>query len=286
MFKRYWIVAFFLGLSATQLHAQEQIQGSHGESRDNNEKAEAPTFGFPVKIIEDYEASRARESREAESNQREKDDLIAQQRMADATVAMDKATQSMKNASWWSFGAVAVGTVLLIWTLWLTRKANAAAMAGVVVTQEVGRKQLRAYLFPASVKVDTSNPELVADIEIHNFGHTPAKDAVIWCHTWIDEYPLGGDLIEPTHESAEEFSRADMPPRYSYHFKQPHGAPLGFHSITEIEKKRAAFYVYGRATYTDIFGEYRFSNFLFFYNGNISNWDGRVMPYRNGNDSN
>ena len=98
-----------------------------------------------------------------------------------ATEAINRATQRMAKYAFWSTVFVGVGTVLLIWTLWLTRQANKAARDAVSVTREIGKKQLRAYL------VLESMPEWVGGFSGHplggvnlgmrisNRGQTPAK---------------------------------------------------------------------------------------------------------------
>jgi hypothetical protein len=117
MFKCGKIIAVALGLIAASLQAQEQANGTQPAEQQSSQQAETFEPSIPVRIIESEESSRSREIRERESDQREEDDLIAQQRMADATEAMNEATQSMKRAAWLSTFFVAVGTGLLVWTL-------------------------------------------------------------------------------------------------------------------------------------------------------------------------
>ena len=113
-----------------------------------------------------------------------------------ATQAMNEATQSMKRAAWWSFFAVALGTVLLIWTLSLTRQANRAAQAAVDVTREIGEAQTRPYLGfnVVSGEVQVGKP-LKFHVEITNHGSSPAFEVAVASNavirrsnwTWDDE---------------------------------------------------------------------------------------------------
>lgn len=134
---RSWCLAVALGLAATSLQAQEQA-GRPGYPPPIQQEAPEP-YGFPVRIIEDKEASEAAQRREDEAAEREKQDLVAQQ-------SMDAAAHSAKFAAWASAFFVAIGTGLLVWTLSLTRQANRSAQEAVVVTREIGEAQVRAYL--------------------------------------------------------------------------------------------------------------------------------------------
>lgn len=176
MFKRDWLFAVVLGLIAASLQAQEQANRAQPAEQQSGQQAKAFEPSIPVRIIESEESARARESRERESNQREKDDLIAQQRMADATEAMNDATQSMKNAAWWSFGAVALGTALLVYTLLLTREANKSAREAVEVTRKIGQAQVRAYISVVSIHGQPipNHSGTRFTVRIRNTGASPA----------------------------------------------------------------------------------------------------------------
>lgn len=176
---RSWLYVFALGISLSgSLQAQQQTQPTQDGAKQQESLSEGRLIGIPVRIVEGQKATEARESSEREGTQREKDDLVAQQRMADATEAMNDATQSMKNAAWLSFFAVALGTGLLIWTLLITRQANSAARGAVDVTRTIGEAQVRAYLSiqHISIAVKISNGLAVWSITTHakNNGQSPA----------------------------------------------------------------------------------------------------------------
>ncbi len=144
----YWYVILALGLNVACGLGQAQEQTDGGESAAPTQEQPPPSLPlpFPVEIVEDYESAEARKRREAEAVQREKDDLVAQQGMNSATQAMNDATQKTAFYSLLSTLLVAIGTALLIWTLFLTRQANKAARDAVVITQKVGERQVRAYV--------------------------------------------------------------------------------------------------------------------------------------------
>ena len=120
---RAWLFAVAIGINFTvSVKAQDQAQGADDPATTQSQPSDHNPVGIPVRIIGDSITTDARDARERQSKNREEDDLIAQERMADATEAMNKGTQSIKRAAWWSFSAVPVGNGLLIYTLLLTRK--------------------------------------------------------------------------------------------------------------------------------------------------------------------
>lgn len=185
MFTSRWIIAATLGLALAGLaQAQDQNTESNQSAAEQGEQAQELPTPFPVIIIESDEAAGAREREESERTQREEDDLIAQQGMNEATRAMNEATQSMKWSSWVSTGLVGLGTVLLIWTLWLTRSANKAARSSVDVTRDMMAKQMRAYIaidfgfWPEGKEnffVFSGNNVRVS-MPVKNFGQTPSTE--------------------------------------------------------------------------------------------------------------
>lgn len=215
MFRGFGIAVVALGLASASAQAQEQTPESKNHPANQQTQPLTPELPspLPVAVIEGEEAAEARERREREASQREKDDLIAQQRMADATEAMNKATQSIKWAAWFSFGAVLAGTCLLIWTLLLTRSANAAAQAAVYVTREMGIAQARAYLHVSAAEVRyvgsfgaehklKITPAFDVVFFIENAGNTPAQ--------WF-EFGARSQVLERLEEGGVEISTVEAP---------------------------------------------------------------------------
>ena len=97
-----------------------------------------------------------------------------------ATKAMNDATQSMAASSYWSTVIVGIGTVLLLWTLFETRKATVAARTAVEVTRGIGQAQIRAYLSVAPEDIPRLGELGEIDavpfrISIENNGSSPAR---------------------------------------------------------------------------------------------------------------
>lgn len=169
-----FFAAGLAGLALGQAQGEAQSPGNPAAVQQQPSGAARPPI--PVEIIERPEAAKARESSEAESAQREKDDLLAQQGMNTATQAMNDATQRMALYALFSTGLVALGTGLLFWTLMLTRQANQAARCAVKVTREMGQRQTRAYLNISEIYLknfEVGTP-LAAVFTIINSGQSPA----------------------------------------------------------------------------------------------------------------
>lgn len=213
MFRSRWIIAVAFGIAIAGLvQAQEQAQHAGEDAATQSQPPEPNPIGIPVRIIEDNVSTDARERSEGEASEREKDDLIAQERMADATEAMNEATQSMKRASWVSAGLVGFGTLLLVWTLGLTRQANRAAQGAVNATKEIGEAQVRSYLFCKSAKFKRTKDDFTAIVEIGNAGQSPATDISITGN--LTTQMVGGFPSMPrVHAwSRSEDSIASLPP--------------------------------------------------------------------------
>jgi hypothetical protein len=134
--KRAWGYVAALGLTLASVgQAQEQADpAENGASAEQSPSNPSP-FAIPVQIIESQESAEARERAEAEAAQREKDDLIAQQGMNEATQAMNEATQRMAFYALLATVLTSLGTGLLVWTLIETRRANKIAHIAYTVDQ-------------------------------------------------------------------------------------------------------------------------------------------------------
>ena len=199
---RYIAIAIGLVLLASLGQAQEQTDSAEGQTAQYQQPAQTLPIPLPVEIIEDEASADARRNKEKESQQREIDDLIAQQGMNSATQAINEATQDMRDYAFYSTLFVAAGTFLLIVTLGLTWMANRAAVKAVEVTREIGEAQTRAYVNVSSIRTvpifDSSGKlEAFSFIPIiKNKGQTPAK--ILKSMTCQTNYPVDEDRFIST----------------------------------------------------------------------------------------
>lgn len=265
----YRLAVVALGLAASAALGQTQEQTEEAQRQTEQQQAPAQPFPlpFPVEVVEDQTEAEARNRREAEADQREIDDLRAQQGMNEATQAMNDATQRMAVYSLYSTGLIFVGTVALIATLYLTNKT-------IVVTRQVGQQQTRAYVYPSFIGFfdaeEIGVEGLPADwatvaIHIKNYGQSPAKQAraVMSREVWNFPPPQKDRKPLPLPDFAED--RSDMPPGNESENR------LDF-TLSEAERERiedgiSALYVFGRVEYLDTFNDPHFTNFLLYSTG-------------------
>jgi len=179
---RSWLLVITLGLTLTTSgQAQEEAQSGQREANSEGQQPYEPPLPFPIEIIESPAETEARDSRESEARQREIADLAAQEGMNAATQAMNGATQRMAEYAFWSTVFVAIGTVFLFATIWLTWRA-------VGDTREIGQKQARAYLvlqfgdveFNVLDNKDGSNLGVKIGVSLTNSGSTPGYSPIIY----------------------------------------------------------------------------------------------------------
>ena len=192
MLKRHGFFILALGLILAPLlgQAQQQDEDAQGAPTEQQDSPQILPLPLPVEIIESDAAADARQREEHEAEERQIRDLAAQEGVNVATQAMNDATQRMAQYAFWSTVIVGVGTVLLFWTLWETRKANRSTREAVDVTRDVGQAQVRAYLYCKSARYRLSKDALTAEIEIANAGQSPATNVVV--HAELTCYSVVG----------------------------------------------------------------------------------------------
>lgn len=180
-------------------------QGNGQEPEQNGDSPatveEKPVSDDPISVIVVPDAAEAEASkrREEEGAQIQKRDLAAQQRMADATVAMNRATWYIMWAAWVSAAIGAGGLTALVWTFIEQRKLF-RDQERAVLEVEKGAFWPRMY---------HGSPHMHFDILLRNTGRTHARNVRIEGKTrWhpgdklIDEAefivePDGEIIIEP-----------------------------------------------------------------------------------------
>lgn len=237
---RAWLAVVAAGLIATSVLGHAQQETDSGEQRSDTQEDptnnQDPAFllplPVPVEIIEDSATAQARERREAESSQREIDDLAAQQGMKAGTDVMAKATEDMRDYAYTQTWLVGLGTFLLFVTLGLTAWANWAAWRAVSVTREIGHAELRPWLHVDNVKIlsllisdsacdsEFSNSLWVnGSFEVINSGATPALHASVWQIADNTHIGSGHKKLAPLKLSMREKSAkggGDSIPPHSY----------------------------------------------------------------------
>lgn len=134
-----WLVlanAAFAQNSANVAPGREEIQSS-AQRGTNQEKGNAAQAVAPTNVSdgENTVESECGTRQECRAEQRDQDDLIAQQAMAEAA-------SSQRTATWWQTGIGAMGVILLILTVIYTHLATRAAIGSVKTLVAVERARV------------------------------------------------------------------------------------------------------------------------------------------------
>jgi hypothetical protein len=227
----------------------------------------------PVRVIEDPGQSEHATEREQKSDQHEADGLQAQRDAARAAERSAKAAKGQERAAWWGVRVAAVGTGLLLLSLFFTYRALAiaredanTARAAVAASEQTAERQLRAYVRVVYDHARYTNIWNVgiqprAGLTIENVGQTPARNVVIQASMRIADHPLTGPL--PPEEIDEHTSRLVVHPRDTFKFRAKLKEPMTAAQIESILRENAAqrIYVYGRVDYADAFGHPRWTTY-------------------------
>ncbi len=130
------IIAIFVLIFAPLGQAQENAQSPEASTEDTQEAENASPSPLPV-ILKSDEEQQPGQSVKDEAEQRQIDDLAAQQ-------SMDAAAHRTANYAFWQTWIVGLGTIALFYTLWLMQRANSVAMKAV----EINRKMFEAEYRP------------------------------------------------------------------------------------------------------------------------------------------
>jgi hypothetical protein len=149
--------------------------------------------------------------------------------------------------------------------------AVATAMAAYYTREEWltsvdnGRRQLRAYVFPAQANLSwegTVKPS-AANVIIKNSGETPAYRLSVAAIISVGDYPLhDAPPVPPLPKT-----RTVVPPAGDYSLTVTLPRPLNGAEVQAIKTGAKAIYVFGEIAYADAFGECRLTQYKFFYSG-------------------
>lgn len=263
----------------TGLESERRYQSPHRHAERAKADAQRACSGTEAPAVFECVYDKVEAS---EETARSEQDLSAQQRAASSALVA-------AIVSFVTLIVTGIGVWFVKQTLDATLKAVEDTSAATVEMQKANviaernaRRQMRPYLFVSKAwfKVD-SKSEPTAFVEVKNFGQTPAIDKQSWIHTWVECYPLHDPLPVPPVDF--QMGRTVVGPGATSEWTHPRGQPLNEISLAEIEAGRAAFYVYGKVVYRDIFGVEHWSEYTLFASGKGALKRGRLQPYVNGN---
>lgn len=230
MFKYYLIVKISIAFILLTVPTQSQeIPQKERSQPSQQQKFHELTFPLPIQITKDQDSARLQQIRDEKNLKIAEDGLLTQKDINKATWEMTKANQSMSCYALISTILVGLGTILLTFTLFYTRKATHDTAEAVKVTRDIGNSQLRAYLGITRVWVERGNPRLMFNIK--NFGQTPAYSIAVRTYSrrnylsgtifrkdphlfkimdptqeWVGSFPIGKGL----HDSQSVIEEAEV----------------------------------------------------------------------------
>ncbi|MBL8791226.1 MAG: hypothetical protein JNM45_12065 [Rhizobiales bacterium] len=254
------LVLYAIAMCATPLHGSLAFAQTPTTSNQLNSPA------LNVRIVEQPPTTPSDLEQQKQSLQRDKDDLVAQQTMANGTTYLVWITGAQ-------FALTLIGTALLFFTLRLNREATNAAVTANATTrlavdqeQANSKRQLRAYVLVDTIEFiqggqhDAPKVKLIA----RNYGQTPADQVQIVL--MIDQTLT--DNEEKHSVGSEEFevladSKAPMGPDASLTLETKARGPLNQHDLQSLYGGTKPIYAFGRINYVDCFNQKQFTEFRF-----------------------
>lgn len=179
MFSGAWLAAVVFGIgllgggltSAFAQNSSEQTvsdqPGRDGQQEDGNQSAEP--FSFPVRILEGPKQTESAKRQEEESAQREIDDLVAQEGMNESTKRIVALTLLQTVLAFF-------GTIALIYSLHLNRKATHAATTAALAAEKAIHSD-RAWMTVSSFN---------AGFAAGNINGAPIEKGIVMWIEWIN----------------------------------------------------------------------------------------------------
>lgn len=255
MSNRNWVFVVATGLvlslsaALAQDSSEQPVTNQSGSARQDQGGDQRPEpFSVSVRILEEPEQSESAKREQQEANQREIDDLLAQQGMNEATNRIVALTLAQTILAFF-------GTIALLYSLFLNRKATLAAVSAAEIAQQaIGAE--RAWLVLSGQQItqtknDSVNFDEMVGISLRwkNLGRSPAlnvqqiiisrivdDDSTILADSPIDQQlPQGFAVIGPNLEvsSAILWLTGD--------------------SYEAVRTNKRFLFVYGQVDYTDTF---------------------------------
>jgi hypothetical protein len=192
-------------------------RSSQGQRQDNQAESQQPVTP-PIATIRDSDEVKSSDGRSSESERREKEDLIAQQTMAEAALQMLKLTKRQ-------IGLGVIGAALLIAALIYTARQTRAATEANKLTRDALIASHRAWMKVTAIKIvspltwtkgeggDPDVGRITIDFVLRNVGESPAFNV------WMDASITAGFFAPDAghiryHKMAQEGLARPVPPHW------------------------------------------------------------------------
>ncbi|MBX5188838.1 hypothetical protein HJB86_07955 [Rhizobium sp. NZLR3b] len=253
------------------VYGHETLQPKIFQIAQTSQPGEAQPFSVPVRIIEQPETKTETGLREDEADARDAKDLAIQERLKDLA-------QDTLRLSYAQLVLAAVGTIGLLYSLFLARKSTAAAVSAVKVTRQTARDQLRPYVLVETSRV-TFNQAGGASVIVtfRNGGQTPALSMVTGANMKVDDPNHPTPLPPFTFEDHPLMSRFSVLPG-SMREKEVGPIPAG--PAGALATGEVIMHIWGEVRYSDIFGRSHFTRFHLMGGGSYGFREGMALIVR------
>lgn len=159
-----------------------------------------------------------------------------------------------------AIATVVYAGVTIVMFLAIKSQAKAAhRQAGLM--EDIAQRQLRAYICVSRSQLKIGRGTLEAQIDIKNYGQTPAYEVRHWINKWIERHPLTVDLPEPP--GTFQMSKSIIGPNDFHIMAGSWDIPVDL----AIGSAQATVYIYGKVVYKDAFGVERHTNYRLMHGG-------------------
>lgn len=162
-------------------------------------------------------------------------------------------------------------------------QANKAAQATVLVTRDIGKRQLRAYVVLVACEFQIISEGILLTAVLKNSGQTPAYNLQMEGETFLDDYPLSNERPHPVPSDG-------------------YAAPIGVGGdvkcaqrlftddaesvLYEVKSGKLGLWIQGTVKYDDCFGEKHTTKFRYVFGGRLAGTDGMGLHAdREGNEA-
>ena len=263
MSRSYWLPVFAVvgwliaGFALAEETKPDQAK-SQGSADSEQQKPVPPNVN--VRILEEPEQSESDKRRQKETEQREKEDLAAQQAMADGT----------KWLVWVSIAQVALaflGTIAILCSLALSRKAIETAIEANAISQKIGGLQVRAYMTIEGFEVvaaPSGTPQY--SVRIKNTGQSPSYSVSVQAVASIDANPPAS-CNESTYDILGKSQTSVWGAGTSLPVKVGFDKSFTTETQSSLINREKAVVISGMITFRDIFGTCRWVKFASYASG-------------------
>lgn len=206
---------------------------------------------------------------------RNEDDTCSQWRSANAAQDAITVANTQADYAYWGLWVGAIAAFATAYAAIEAGRAAKAAAASNTIARETAKRELRAYINVAQVRVDGLEGNARFCLEYKNCGQTPAYDIRGWNGLELRD----AERIKTFESTGNDAGLGVLGPGNSAYFIKPAPRRLVMKEFDMLRAGDAAIYLWGEISYRDIFGERHTTRFRYFIGGRHGVQPDRRMEY-------